>query len=390
MVYMDNNATTPLHPEVAEEIKRQLDNYGNPSSMHGPGRAARQIVEQAREHTAELIHARPEQIIFTSGGSEGNNMVLQQAAAESTAGADGRRREIITTAIEHPSVLETVRYLGTRGVPVRFVDVDETGRVDIDQLFRLCSDRTALVSVMYANNEIGTIQDLHAIGNIVREAGALFHTDAVQAVGKIEVDAEDLRVDFLTLSGHKIYGPKGAGALYIRDTKRAGPLIHGGHQEQQLRAGTHNTLGIAGLGKAAEFARKEMAAEMPRLLHLREMLREGIIGEIPDIKVNGHETDCLPGTLDVSFYGAEGESILLYLDFEGIAVSTGSACATGSLEPSHVLLALGLPPEYAHGSIRFSLGRETTEKDVRYVLEKLPPVIRRIRKMSTIYSGGVV
>ncbi len=382
MVYMDNNATTPLHPEVAEEIKRQLDNYGNPSSMHGPGREARQVIETAREQVAALVNADPEQIIFTSGGSEGNNMALRQAA-------EGRN-EIITTAIEHPSVLETVRHLGTRGVPVHFVDVDETGKVDIDQLSRLCSDRTALVSVMYANNEIGTIQDLREIGAIAHKAGALFHTDAVQAVGKIDVDAEDLQVDFLTLSGHKIYGPKGAGALYLRNAKRVRPFIYGGHQEQQLRAGTHNTLGIAGLGKAAELARKEMASEIPRLLHLREMLREGIIGEIPDIKMNGHETDCLPGTLDVSFYGAEGESILLYLDFEGVAVSTGSACATGSLEPSHVLLALGLPPEYAHGSIRFSLGRETTEEDVRYVLEKLPPVIRRIRKMSTIYTGGVL
>lgn len=382
MVYMDNNATTPLHPEVAEEIKRQLDNYGNPSSMHGPGREARQVIETAREQVAALVNADPEQIIFTSGGSEGNNMALRQAA-------EGRN-EIITTAIEHPSVLETVRHLGTRGVPVHFVDVDETGKVDIDQLSRLCSDRTALVSVMYANNEIGTIQDLREIRAIAHKAGALFHTDAVQAVGKIDVDAEDLQVDFLTLSGHKIYGPKGAGALYLRNAKRVRPFIYGGHQEQQLRAGTHNTLGIAGLGKAAELARKEMASEIPRLLHLREMLREGIIGEIPDIKMNGHETDCLPGTLDVSFYGAEGESILLYLDFEGVAVSTGSACATGSLEPSHVLLALGLPPEYAHGSIRFSLGRETTEEDVRYVLEKLPPVIRRIRKMSTIYTGGVL
>jgi cysteine desulfurase len=382
MVYMDNNATTPLHPEVAEEIKRQLDNYGNPSSMHGPGREARQVIETAREQVAVLINADPEQIIFTSGGSEGNNMALRQAA-------EGRN-EIITTAIEHPSVLETVRHLGTRGVHVHFVDVDETGKVDIDQLSRLCSDRTAMVSVMYANNEIGTIQDLREIGAIAHKAGALFHTDAVQAVGKIDVDAEDLQVDFLTLSGHKIYGPKGAGALYFRNAKRVRPFIHGGHQEQQLRAGTHNTLGIAGLGKAAQLARKEMASEIPRLLRLREMLREGIIGEIPDIKVNGHETDCLPGTLDVSFYGAEGESILLYLDLDGIAVSTGSACATGSLEPSHVLLALGLPPEYAHGSIRFSLGRETTENHVRYVLEKLPPVIRRIRKMSTIYTGGVV
>ena len=331
MVYMDNNATTPIHPEVAEEITRQLSNYGNPSSMHEPGRAARQLIESAREQVALLINARPEQIIFTSGGSEGNNMILKHfAAGMDAAGKNGSRNEIITTAIEHPSVLETAGHLKRSGVPVHFLDVDETGKVDIRQLQKLCSEKTALISVMFANNEIGTIQDMEAIVQIARKAGALVHTDAVQAVGKVPVDLDKLQVDFLTLSGHKLYGPKGVGAQYFRDVRQAAAFIHGGHQEQQLRAGTHNTLGIAGLGKAAELARFEMAEENPRLRRLREQLRAGIAESVPDIKINGHATDCLPGTLDISFYGAEGESILLYLDLEGIAVSTGSACATGS------------------------------------------------------------
>lgn len=385
MVYMDNNATTPIHPAVAREIEKQLTNYGNPSSMHEVGRMARQVIEEARENVAALIGGAPENLIFTSGGSEGNNMVLKHIASM-TEGSS--RNEIVTTAIEHPSVLETARHLAETGVTVHFLDVDEYGKVDMQQLRRVCGEKTALVSVMFANNEIGTIQDLKEIGTVVHAAGALFHSDAVQAVGKIELDVEALDLDFLTLSGHKLYGPKGVGAQYIRNIKQAGPFVHGGHQERQLRAGTQNTLGIAGLGKAAELALTEREEEAARLWKLREMLREGITAAIPETKVNGHDKDCLPGTLDVSFLGAEGESILLYLDFEGIAVSTGSACATGSLEPSHVLLAIGLEAEYAHGSIRFSLGRENTEDDVRYVLEKLPPIIGKIRKMSTRYRGG--
>lgn len=384
MIYMDNNATTPLHPEVARVIKEELDNYGNPSSMHECGRQAKRAVEEARENVAELIGAEASRIIFTSGGSEGNNMVLKQELFRSRS----QRREIITSSIEHPSVLETVRFLGDNGIPVRFVSVDSEGKIDKDELRRSCSDNTALVSIMFGNNEIGTIQDIGEIAEIAHGCGALFHTDAVQAVGKIDVDVKALDVDFLTLSGHKLYGPKGVGALFARDPRDLKPLIHGGHQEEQLRAGTHNTIGIAGLGKAADLARKELAGNAEHLRRLREMLKDGLVDGVPDININGHETDCLPGTLDVSFLGAEGESILLYLDLEGIAVSTGSACATGSLEPSHVLLAIGLDAEYAHGSIRFSLGRENTEEDVRYVLEKVPPIIRRIRKMSTRYTGG--
>jgi cysteine desulfurase len=241
---------------------------------------------------------------------------------------------------------------------------------------------------MHGNNEIGTIQDMERIIGLAKEFDVLVHTDAVQTVGKIDVDVKKLGVDFLTLSGHKLYGPKGVGALYIKEGAPFTPLIHGGHQEGMRKAGTHNTLGILGLGKAAELAGKEMAEESGRLWELREKLKNGLLNALPNISVNGHDKDCLPGTLDVSFLGAEGESILLYLDFEGISVSTGSACATGSLEPSHVLLGIGLDPEYAHGSIRFSLGRENTEEDVDYVLEKVPPIIKRIRTMSTRYTGG--
>ena len=389
-VYMDNNATTPLHPAVAETMAEALFLYGNPSSMHEPGRIAASRITAAREQVARLIGAEPGEIIFTSGGSEGNNTVLRTALEPSVyekPGYSGRGRVIVST-VEHPSVLKTAGYPEERGVPVRYAGVDGDGKIDLQELESLISQDTLLVSVMHGNNELGTIQDIQRIVEIARRAGALVHTDAVQTVGKVPVDVRALGVDYLTLSAHKIYGPKGAGALYVRNGAPFFPLIYGGHQEEGMRAGTYNTLGIIGLGKAAELAVQEMEGESLRLRELRDKLRDGLVEGIPDIRINGHPADCLPGTLDVSFLGAEGEAILLYLDFEGIAVSTGSACATGSLEPSHVLLAIGLDAEYAHGSIRFSLGRENTEEDVEYVLEKMPPIIERIRKMSTRYSGG--
>jgi cysteine desulfurase len=287
--------------------------------------------------------------------------------------------------VEHPSVLETAEYLAEIGYPVYRLRVDGEGRADLEELKNLLSEKTALVSVMHGNNEIGTLQDIAAISAAAHEAGAPVHTDAVQTAGKIPVDVRELGVDYLSFSAHKMYGPKGVGALYVRDTSLFRPLVHGGHQEEGKRAGTYNTIGIVGFGKAAELAAGEMAKETGRLEFLRNRLREGILETIPDVRVNSPETECLPGTLDASFLGAEGESILLYMDMEGIEVSTGSACATGSLEPSHVLLGIGLDAEYAHGSIRFSLGRENTGEDVEYVLEKLPPIIERIRKMSTRY-----
>ncbi|MBN2121205.1 MAG: cysteine desulfurase [Candidatus Omnitrophica bacterium] len=387
-IYFDHNATTPLHPEVIKTMTEVMPAFGNPSSLHSFGRKVRQLVEEARQQVSSFIGANPDDIIFVGSGSEANNTVLSiftcpsmQCMLQSQA-----RTEIITTKIEHPCILETCKCLVDRGTTISYLDVDRYGKIDIEQLKSTITAKTGLVSVMMANNEIGTIQDIKAISQVVRSKGVLFHTDAVQAVGKVPVDVKDLDVDFLSLSGHKIYGPKGIGALYVKKGVPFCPLIRGGHQEKGRRAGTENTLGIIGLGKAIEMRRLEMKAEEARLLELKAVLKKGIQEKIPDIQFNGHPTDCLAGTLNVSFQGAEGEAILLYLDLEGIAVSTGSACASGSLDPSHVLLATGIPAEQAHGSIRLSLGRASTKEEVEYVLDKFPSVIKKIRSMSTAYA----
>ncbi len=388
-VYLDHNATTPLHPEVKKAIADAFDMFGNPSSMHSHGREARSRIEEVRENVAGFIGADPSEIIFTGSGTEANNTVLNLCSCSSGAcrSCDSARSGIVTTAIEHPCVLNTSQCLNQKGIPVTFVPVDGYGKLDTDALGKAISDGTSLVSVMLANNEIGTLQDIRNIASLAHERGALMHTDAVQAVGKIPVNVDDLGVDFLSFSGHKIYGPKGVGVLYVRGGAPYCPFIHGGHQETGRRAGTENSLGIIGLGKAVEMARLEMDEDAKRMKRLKEILKAGINLTVPDVRFNGHPEDVLPGTLNVSFLGAEGESILLYLDMEGIEVSTGSACASGSLDPSHVLLATGLGAELAHGSIRFGLGRGTTEEDIDYVLEKLPPIISRIRKMSTVYTG---
>ena len=385
---MDHNATTPLHPEVAAIMRESLSLFSNASSMHTMGRKAAGRIEEARQFTAEVIGAPADQVFFTGSGSESNNMVLKQLLFTSGVPGpvpSGERIELITSAIEHLSIMETAKFLAKQGVPVHFIPVDENGQVSINKLKERLSDRTALVSIMMANNEIGTIEEIFAITKLVHEAGSLMHTDAVQAVGKIPVNVEDLGVDYLSYSGHKLNGPKGVGALYIRERVPAIPLIHGGHQERGLRAGTYNTLGIIGMGKAAEIILRDGEKERVKLKKLREMLKKGIQESIPDIIINSGQDRCLPGTLNVSFKGAEGESILLYLDLEGIMVSTGSACASGSLDPSHVLLAIGVNSELAHGSIRFSLGLGSSEEDVDYVLEKLPGIMSKIRKMSTLY-----
>lgn len=386
-VYLDNNATTPLHPEVKKTLIEGLEIFGNPSSMHAFGREAREKIEGARKNVATFIGAAPEEILFVGSGSEANNTVLSLLRCDSTscACALSQRPDLITTAIEHPCVLNTARNLGRNGHKVHYLEVDGYGRIDLDELARTLSPSVGLVSIMTANNEIGTIQDIREAARLTHEAGALFHTDAVQAVGKIPIDVKDLDVDFLTLSGHKIYGPKGVGALYVKKGAPYCPLILGGHQEFGRRAGTENSLGIIGLGKAVEIRALEMEAEEKRLLEMKNALKEGIAASIPDVLFMGHPEHSLPGTLNVSFAGAEGEAILLYLDLAGIAVSTGSACASGSLDPSHVIMATGVPVENAHGSIRISLGRENTMDDVAYVLEKLPPIIARIREMSTVY-----
>jgi cysteine desulfurase len=388
-VYMDYNATTPLHPEVKESMRRGFELYANPSSMHEFGRTVRNQLELVRQRIAEFIGAGPEEIIYTGGGSESNNTVLKMLTCALCGGAElsPGRSEIITSAIEHPSIIQTAQHLVSMGNTIHFVKVDRNGKVDMNHFLELISERTALVSIMYANNEIGTIQDIQSLVEIAHRYGALFHTDAVQAVGKIPVDVERLGVDYLSFSAHKFYGPKGIGVLYARKGKPYYPFIHGGHQEGGRRAGTMNSLGIIGMGSAVELIKAEMQEIEERLLRLKQRLRSGITERIPDITINGHPADSLANTLNVSFHGAEGEAVLLYLDLQGIALSTGSACSSGSLEPSHVLLATGVGPELAHGSIRFSMGRETTEDEVDYVLEVLPVVIKNVRKMSTVYSG---
>jgi cysteine desulfurase len=383
-IYLDYNATTPLRDEVREIMLDALSVYGNASSMHQSGRAARAQVEEARRAVAALIGAkRAEEVVFTSGGSESNNTVFA-TARDIVTRKGGTRTEIITTAVEHPCVLNSAKYLKELGYKVTFLPVDETGKVKMNTYRAALSEKTLLVSVMMANNEIGTIEDVAGIVRLAKDAGALAHTDAVQAVGKVPVDVEALGVDYLTMSCHKIYGPKGIGALYKREGAPLSPLIHGGHQEDGLRAGTYNNLGIIGFGEAARLAKRDLAEYGRTMRDLRDRLRDGLLAAVPNIKVNGHPVDVLPNTLNVSFPGAEGESILLSLDLEGIEASTGSACASGSLDPSHVLMAIGVWPELAHGSIRFSLGHGVTHDDIDYVLKKTPPIIARLRAMSTV------
>ena len=383
-VYIDYNATTPLRKEVKSAITEDLEIFGNASSMHASGRLAHARVEQARSAIKALIGAKDGTIIFTSGGSESNNTVFQTMRHLIDTRASKNRDEFITTAIEHPCVMNSAAFLKDSGYKVTILPVDEYGKLKIDELEKTLNDKTLFVSVMTANNEIGTIQDIKKITALVKKAGAYMHVDAVQAVGKIPMNVEDLGVDYLTMSAHKIYGPKGIGALYVKKGAPMFPLIHGGHQEDGLRAGTYNNIGILGFGKAAELASGEVEEYGKKLSVLRDKLRRELTEKIPNIKINGHPTDVLPNTLNVSFPGAEGESILLSMDMQGIEVSTGSACASGSLEPSHVLLATGVGPELAHGSIRFSLGWGVTEDDIDYIIEVLPPIIARLRAMSTL------
>ncbi len=394
-VYMDYNATTPLREELKSRMVADFEVFANASSMHEAGRRAMDRIEKARSQVAALIGALDlKSILFTSGGSESNNTVFN--TMYDLGRKPGARRKIITTAIEHPCVMNAARRLADEGFPVVFLGVDGEGRISLAELEReLDPNRSAggptlLVSVMAANNEIGTIQDIRAITAAAKAAGALVHTDAVQAAGKIPVDVVSWGVDYLSLSCHKIYGPKGVGALYVRKGAPAEPLIRGGHQELGIRAGTYNNQGILGFGLAADLASGDLGAFSRRLSGLRERLKAGILASVPDVRINGHPTEVLPNTLNASFPGAEGEAILLSLDIEGIEVSTGSACASGSLEPSHVLMATGVGPELAHGSIRFSMGRLSDEADVDYVLEKLPPIIKRLRRMSTIPSSACV
>jgi cysteine desulfurase len=383
LIYLDNNATTQMAPEVIKAISEaEPVVYGNASSMHSFGREANKLVEDARSNIAALLQCSTDEITFTSGASEANNTVFMIAKSLIEKKGSGR---IVTTTIEHPSIIETVKYLRENGIHVDQVPVARDGRIKIDELKKLMGPDVVLVSVMTGNNETGAIQPIAEVSEIAHSFGALVHTDATQAIGKIKVSCKDWNLDYLSCSGHKFYGPKGVGILFAKKGNPFMPFVHGGEQEHGRRAGTYNTISIYGTGVAAKLAMENLDEENRRLWKLREALREGILAKVPHVVVNGSQDHqfCLPGTLDVSFENVEGESILLMLDMNGIAVSTGSACATGSLEPSYVLLASGLDVELAHGSIRFSFGRFNTMEDVEYVLEVLPPIIERLRAIST-------
>lgn len=385
MIYLDNNATTPLHPKVKDKIIEFLDFYGNPSSAHETGRFVKFKVEEARKEIASFLNCFPEEIFFTASGSEANNTVLKSFANCCSAKDCSHKINIISTAIEHPSVKNTLSCLKSQNVEVTYLNVDQYGMVDPEDLRKAIKPETALISIMYANNEIGTVQPIDELVKIANERNIPFHTDAVQAIGKEFIDLQKLNVDYLTLSGHKIYAPKGIGVIFKRKgTKSLCPLISGGHQEQSLRAGTENTIGIVALGEAFKQLKIEMNEEIKRVRFLRDKLESLIFKNIPNVKLNGHPTKRLPGTLNVSFKNIEGESILLRLDLYGVAVSTGSACSSGSLEPSPVIMALGVDAEIAHSSIRFSLGRENTEDEIDKTVVILKDVIEFLRKISPI------
>ena len=382
-VYLDHAATTPADIKVVEAMLPYFtDHFGNPMSIHSFGQEGKAAIEEARKKAAGLIGAEPEEIIFTSGGTESDNLALKGV---SFAGKD-TKNHIITSVIEHHAVLEPCRYLERHGFQVSYLRVDGDGLVDPDDVTKAITDKTALISIMHANNEIGTIEPIAGIGKIARERGIYFHTDAVQTAGHLPIDVNKLNVDLLSASAHKLYGPKGVGILYVRKGTRILPLMHGGDQERGRRASTHNVPGIVGLGKAADLASEKMGEEMEKLTSLRDKLIEGILDRIDHSRLNCHPTERLPNNVNISIEYIEGESMVLNLDMEGIACSTGSACTSSNLQPSHVLAATGLSPETAHSSLRFTLGRDTKEEDIEYVLEVLPRVVKNLRMMSPLYK----
>jgi len=383
-IYLDHNSTTPLHPEVLEAmLPYYKEAFGNPSTIYSFGQETRKVTDEAREKVANLIGASPEEIIFTSGGTEADNLALKGVAAA----LEKKGKHIVTSSVEHHAVLSTLKYLEKRGYKVSFLPVDEYGFLDPKKVKEAITSQTVLISMMHGNNEVGTIEPISEIGEIAQKSGIYLHTDAVQTIGKIKVNVDDLKVDLLSLSAHKFYGPKGVGALYVRKGTRIHPLLHGGYQERRRRAGTENVAGIVGLGKAAEIASKEMVQQSRRESNLRDKLEKMIKENINHCRLNGHPTRRLPNTLNVSFEFIEGESLILNLDLKGIAASTGSACTSGSLEPSHVLMAMGVPPEIAQGSIRFSLGRDTGKEDIDYTVENLVEIVARLREISPLFVG---
>jgi len=382
-IYMDHSATTFVKPEVLEAIIPYFtEHFGNPSSIYGIARDSKKAIEVARVQTAKALGADPDEIYFTSGGSESDNWAIKGVALANRK----RGNHIITTQIEHHAVLHTCQFLAKEGFEVTYLPVDQYGLVNPVDLENAITDKTILISVMYANNEIGTIEPVAELGAIARKHKVYFHTDAVQAIGNIPIDVKSQNIDLLSLSAHKFYGPKGAGALYIRKGVRIENLIHGGGQERKRRAGTENSAGIVGLGKAIELATADIPGHNTKIKAMRDRLIKGVLEKIPNARLNGHPEKRLPGNFNVSFEFIEGESMLLWLDDAGVCASTGSACTSGSLEPSHVLLATGLPVELSHGSLRLTLGDANREEDVDFVLDILPKVVQKLRDMSPLYQ----
>ncbi|MBU5431366.1 cysteine desulfurase NifS [Intestinimonas sp. MSJ-38] len=382
-VYADNAATTRIAPQVLDAMLPYLkEEYGNPSTLYKLGREAKIAIEKAREQVAQVIGAKAEEIFFTGSGTEADNMALKGVLY----GPAGKgKKHLITTKIEHHAILHTAMALEKEGFQVTFLDVDKNGRVDLEELKQAITPDTALVSIMAANNEVGTIQPIEEIGKICREKGVLFHTDAVQAFGHMPLDVNKMNIDLLSLSAHKINGPKGSGALYIRRGLGLRPVIEGGGQERNRRSGTENVAGIVGLGQAAQLAMETMVEESARLKALAKKLTDGVL-QIPETILTGDPENRLPGACSFAISAIEGESLVLYLDMEGICTSTGSACSTGSLDPSHVLMAIGLSHEVSHGSLRVTLGRFNTEEEVNYIIETLPKVVEKLRSMSPVWN----
>lgn len=382
-IYFDHAATTPTNQKVLSKMLPYFtENFGNPSSVYEIARSNKRDIEMAREKVSKVIGAQANEIYFTAGGTESDNWAVKGIAEA----YKNKGNHIITSTIEHHAILHTCEFLEKNGFEVTYISVDKDGKVNLKELKEAIRPTTILISIMFANNEIGTIQPIKEIGKIAKENNVIFHTDAVQAVGHVPINVEEMNIDMLSLSGHKIYGPKGIGALYIRKGVKIRSFIHGGAQERKRRGGTENVPGVIGLAEAMERIDANMEVESKKLINLREKLIEGIFAKIPYVKINGHREERLPGNVNISFNFIEGESLLISLDMYGIAASSGSACTSGSLDPSHVLLAIGLPHETAHGSLRISLGESNTEEDVDYLLEVLPKVVSRLRDMSPLYE----
>ncbi|MBE5812216.1 MAG: cysteine desulfurase NifS [Clostridiales bacterium] len=385
-IYVDNAATTKVDEEVLEEmIPFFSENYGNPSSIYGLGKTTKKAIDKAREQVAKAINAKPAEIYFTGCGSESDNTALKGVAYANKA----KGNHIITSKIEHPAILDTCKALEKQGFEVTYLNVDENGLISLEELEKAITDKTILISIMFANNEIGTIEPIKEIGAIAKKHNVVFHTDAVQAVGNIKIDVDELNIDLLSMSGHKFHGPKGIGALYVRTGVRFDKFMNGGHQERNKRAGTENVAGIVGMGKAIELAYQNIDEKIKHKEELREYYFEQVTEKIPYIKINGDRVKRLPGNTNISFRFIEGEGLLLNLDLKGICASSGSACTSGSLDPSHVLLAIGLPHEIAHGSLRVSFSKYNTKEEVDTIVNSLVDIVGRLREMSPLYEDFI-